>query len=918
MITRSICKAVLQFVATMVSNTHYSFGDYNEINNNIEYEVPHIVAPLMATMDKILVSKPGETLPPLGIPFTEDLNFRKLRLKTRYLHECPIDLDNIYSLSVNTANLDLPEWNMVGVPLVGKYDLRAIFGGGSLRFVAYEVPSSLIKENPDLHPQNKINYMFGIRTTPIDPSNYIDYDVIDNKNKIKDKDTDDNQFIQLKLNNNIGSGSDTEYDNGNDIHDIDDDDDDEEKVDNNEDIEHEPITQEHLTRRTQISNWLRRKVGQKLPSAVADVPETHGEFYSFDIMNEIEDDNKYCFGCIEYNDPKQPSKRRMVYMIPWLNYNNTTSNINNSITSTIKDFFSRSTNHNTNHNTINNNESFNLSNNTLTTSLTNATTTPNIISTTNIMPTVTNTIRLRRYQDFAKLLSLPPIYKKHINKRILIAEKRRKQIIETMKLINRNLNNLSTLNSNISNNYLNIINMLNQTMIYDNNFNDEAFIPLKSSTTKKMGFTTTNITTTSIDGYEGYVMIALSRCHWSQEYMKVNKAEILLIRNPHARRTQIINQIPLSSILCIRQCNSGTNVDVPIYNTNFGFFEIETLNRVYTIMVPNTKQVTDWLQIFQHYLGIKISLISNKLEIIKQWTNSLMENSNSSIFSNHSNHSNNSNNINNKDCSNYLLEILESEQPYVAIPPNCWKLNVRRLYNYRRIIFNTFALQTNKTPCELIESILSKILLLTKLYNKATKNSTSSFFRSRSLSISTNTSITANTINTYNINDDNNNLSGVDSTMLWLEYLDELSLLQTINIIDLKPRDKFCFMLNLYHAMILHGCFILGPPTTWSTWSNFFNSITYLVGYDIISIIELEHNILRKSMTKPLDVMSKLSIPQSQYPEFAIQSRDFRLNFCMINGSESMYKMIPIYHSSTMDAQLDFVRLLFYFINLFY
>jgi hypothetical protein len=101
-------------------------------------------------------------------------------------------------------------------------------------------------------------------------------------------------------------------------------------------------------------------------------------------------------------------------------------------------------------------------------------------------------------------------------------------------------------------------------------------------------------------------------------------------------------------------------------------------------------------------------------------------------------------------------------------------------------------------------------------------------------------------------------------------------LLQTVNVGQMKPREKFCFMLNLYHTMVLHGCFILGPPTSWATWNSFFSTVTYLVGHDIISILELEHNVLRKAMSKPLAVISKLSLPQSQYPLFAIANADFR------------------------------------------
>ena len=71
------------------------------------------------------------------------------------------------------------------------------------------------------------------------------------------------------------------------------------------------------------------------------------------------------------------------------------------------------------------------------------------------------------------------------------------------------------------------------------------------------------------------------------------------------------------------------------------------------------------------------------------------------------------------------------------------------------------------------------------------------------------------------------------------------STLQVLNFVALADREKTAVLLNLYHIMLLHGFILLGPPLSWSRWPYFFNTVTYVLGCDIISIAELEHNILR-------------------------------------------------------------------------
>ena len=79
----------------------------------------------------------------------------------------------------------------------------------------------------------------------------------------------------------------------------------------------------------------------------------------------------------------------------------------------------------------------------------------------------------------------------------------------------------------------------------------------------------------------------------------------------------------------------------------------------------------------------------------------------------------------------------------------------------------------------------------------------------------------------------------------WIKFWEGIALLQVINLIGLSKTEKLSFYLNLYHIMVLHGCLIFGPPPAWNHWHAFFNQISYVVAFELVSIAELEYCILR-------------------------------------------------------------------------
>lgn len=172
LITRSIAKAALSYVGARVTNMHYSFGDADP--NDPAFQLPHCVSPMFVTFDKIIVTPPGGTPPKISDPYEEDPEFRKIRLGWHRIKDANIQLDNIYSFSSNTQNIDLVSWTLTNFPMIRALDIRTLAGESSLFLAAYELPTAAAQAFPNAHPQKDLNYVFSMRLTPVNVDKMVD------------------------------------------------------------------------------------------------------------------------------------------------------------------------------------------------------------------------------------------------------------------------------------------------------------------------------------------------------------------------------------------------------------------------------------------------------------------------------------------------------------------------------------------------------------------------------------------------------------------------------------------------------------------------------------------------------------------------------------------------------------------------
>lgn len=166
LLTQSFVKAVLSFLKTLVNNLHYSFGDSKSVPG---YETAHVVAPLFSTMDKVVVTPAGEVPPSMGVPFPDDLELRKIRLDPARCDTIEIIPGATYSFSLNSNNIALPEWQVMGIPMLKPLSINMFSGGGPFSLVAYEIPRDPIGKRPRKHSCETMKYILNVQIASIDP-----------------------------------------------------------------------------------------------------------------------------------------------------------------------------------------------------------------------------------------------------------------------------------------------------------------------------------------------------------------------------------------------------------------------------------------------------------------------------------------------------------------------------------------------------------------------------------------------------------------------------------------------------------------------------------------------------------------------------------------------------------------------------
>jgi len=151
-VQRTIISMILSIVRKM-NDVHFSYGlddtgkapDLASIEKG-SYERAHICFGLENSMDRIVVTKPGETLPKLGQSLYEDPESIKMRKRTGFgaIHW---NLEDTYTMAFWSAYVNFIDWKIMGLPGIRPFSISSVIGEQPLIFTLYSVSSKSLQSH---------------------------------------------------------------------------------------------------------------------------------------------------------------------------------------------------------------------------------------------------------------------------------------------------------------------------------------------------------------------------------------------------------------------------------------------------------------------------------------------------------------------------------------------------------------------------------------------------------------------------------------------------------------------------------------------------------------------------------------------------------------------------------------------------
>ena len=158
--TKGLAGVLLAMIRRINSGFHYSWGtDAHSKRHPLDpamleegaYEKTHLSFPVEASMDRIVITKPGETPPQLGHELYESNESVKRRRRTGA--GCvDWNLDDTYTMCLWSAYCDWIQWKSLNVPGVRPFALGSVTGKQPIYLSVYELPEYTAQEYKKKRP----------------------------------------------------------------------------------------------------------------------------------------------------------------------------------------------------------------------------------------------------------------------------------------------------------------------------------------------------------------------------------------------------------------------------------------------------------------------------------------------------------------------------------------------------------------------------------------------------------------------------------------------------------------------------------------------------------------------------------------------------------------------------------------------
>lgn len=162
-LTKGLVNVLLAMVRRINPGFHYSWGPDPTSNNakvkaamaKNEYEKTHLSFPVEASMDRIIITKPGEDPPRLGYELEESTESVKRRRKTGS-GSVDWNTTDTYTMCLWSAYVDWIKWRSINVPGVTPFSLCRVTGTQPIYLSVYEITSCTATEYKKKRPPHHV------------------------------------------------------------------------------------------------------------------------------------------------------------------------------------------------------------------------------------------------------------------------------------------------------------------------------------------------------------------------------------------------------------------------------------------------------------------------------------------------------------------------------------------------------------------------------------------------------------------------------------------------------------------------------------------------------------------------------------------------------------------------------------------
>jgi hypothetical protein len=133
-VQRAFVGAAMAFMKSTNPTFHYSITGSKEKTSDGKYEMPHMSFTVEGSLDRLVVTKPEETPPELGMAIYEDPESIKRRKKG-----VPIDWNtqDTYTMALWSAYVDFLDWRVINLPGIRPFGLASILGKQAMNLTMY-------------------------------------------------------------------------------------------------------------------------------------------------------------------------------------------------------------------------------------------------------------------------------------------------------------------------------------------------------------------------------------------------------------------------------------------------------------------------------------------------------------------------------------------------------------------------------------------------------------------------------------------------------------------------------------------------------------------------------------------------------------------------------------------------------------